>query len=71
MDMRKKNPNDFEYRVLKQRESSRNSGDELARTIIKYLESDSKSKTSLIKGLKKYSESENWNPGLNWLEENN
>lgn len=70
MDMKKKNPDTYEYRVLKQRESSRNSGDELARTLIKYLESDSKSKTSLIKGLKKYSESESWNPGLIWLEEN-
>lgn len=70
MYMKKKNPKDIEYRFLKQRETSRNSGDELARTIIKYLESDSKSKTFLIKGLKKYSESEGWNPGLFWLEEN-
>lgn len=58
------------YRLIKERNHSRDSGDALAKEIINYLESDSESPKKLIKALEKYSKSEGWNPGLIWIEKN-
>lgn len=58
------------YRLIKERNHSRDSGDALAKEIINYLESDSDSPKKLMKALEKYSKSEGWNPGLIWVEKN-
>ena len=71
----KRNPSDdskYTYRVLKERERSRNSGDELARDIIKiykqHPELSDKIMNKLEKAIERYSESENWYPGWEFLE---
>lgn len=77
MDMRKlkKNPSDdikYATRLLKERDKSRDSGDNLAKDIMEIIkihpEISPKVYKKLEKAIAKYSNSEGWNPGFEFAD---